>query len=324
MKADNVNPNHRQRRWATAVLAASLIAAGAAVPAARADTVLWVGGTGGSLAKLFPPDFFGGPGEILGGAYRDDTFKSVDYPSALWPLTGLLDPTLGQSVAAGVGAVKAAVQTTSGPVIVAGVSQGALVVQQAQTELNDDPLIPSDTTFVLIADPNRGVLSGSYGQRLPIIDYVPRPVTETRFNTVIVTHEYDGFAHPITQPWNLLTDLNAVMGAVYVHTTAHLSDLSTVPAANINVGTNSQGGTTTSYFVPTPQLPLTMPLRSVGVPDETVDAIDTALRPVIDAGYRPPSTGTGRPPREPAERAKSSSDKPAHRRATSRDMRDSS
>ena len=316
-----MNPNHRQRRWATAVLTASLVVAGAAAPAASADTVLWVGGTGGTLATLIPPDLIGGPGEILGGAYRDDTFEAVDYPSALWPLTGLLDPTLGRSVAAGVGAVKTAVQNTSGPVVVAGVSQGALVVQQAQTELNDDPLIPSDTTFVLIADPNRGVLSGSYGQRLPIIDYVPRPVTETRFNTVIVTHEYDGFAHPITQPWNLLTDLNALMGAVYVHTSAHLTDLSAVPADNVSVRTNSQGGTTTSYFVPTAKLPLTMPLRSVGVPDETVDAIDSTLRPVIDAGYQPPPTGTARPPRQLAERANPSSDTPTHRRAISHDMR---
>lgn len=49
--------------------------------------------------------------------------------------------------------------------------------------------------------------------------------------------------------------------------------------------TNSRNATTTVYLVPTNQLPLTMPLRQLDIPDPLVDRIDTVLRPVIDAGY---------------------------------------
>ena len=43
------------------------------------------------------------------------------------------------------------------PLVVIGTSQGAMVVQQAEADLNNDPRVSSDTTFILIADPNLGV-----------------------------------------------------------------------------------------------------------------------------------------------------------------------
>ena len=57
-----------------------------------------------------------------------------------------------------------------------------------------------------------------------------------------------------------------------------------MPSENISTTTNSRDGTTTTYLVPTPQLPLTHPLRTV-LPDQTVDRVDEVLRPVVDAGY---------------------------------------
>jgi hypothetical protein len=137
-------------------------------------------------------------------------------------------------------------------------------------------MISAETTFMMVARPIIG-----------IFDYTPRPLPETRFNTVVVINQYDGFADPIRRPWNLLTVVNAVMALAYVHPFAQNSDLSTVPLENITITTNSQGGTTTTYFVPTPQLPLTMPLRQLWMPHQIVDTIDNALRPIIDAGYKP-------------------------------------
>ena len=58
----------------------------------------------------------------------------------------------------------------------------------------------------------------------------------------------------------------------------------TMPSENISTTTNSRSGTTTTYLVPTPELPLTQPLRTV-LPDRTVDRFDEVLRPVVDAGY---------------------------------------
>jgi hypothetical protein len=247
-----------------------------AAPAAQSDTLLLAGGTSGTLGKLLPPDLFGDVESYLGGAYKDDILSVLDYPASLWPMTGLLDPTLGASIRIGTANLAALARSTPGPIVVFGISQGSIVVQQAQEILNADPMISTETTFIMIARPN-----------IPILNYTPRPLPETRFNTVVVINQYDGFADPIRRPWNLLTVVNAVMAVVYVHPFAQNSDLSTVPLENITITTNSQGGTTTTYFVPTPQLPLTMPLRQLRVPDRIVDTIDDALRPIIDAGYKP-------------------------------------
>jgi PE-PPE domain len=172
------------------------------------------------------------------------------------------------------------------PLVVIGTSQGALVVQQAEADLNNDPRVPSDTTFILIADPNLGVGRGLYGVHIPVLNYTPAALPETRFNTIVVINQYDGFADPITRPWNLLTDLNALMGIVYVHPYAQNAGFSTVPAEDITVTTNEQHGMTTVYHVPTEDLPLTIPLRQLGIPNNVVDRIDSALRPIIDRGYQ--------------------------------------
>ncbi len=260
---------------------------------AHAANVVWVGGTKGSLGTVLS-GLFSINDELLGGAYQDDDFTTVDYPGGLWPITGVLDPTLGVSVGIGVTNTMAAIATLSGQLVVAGTSQGSLVVQQVEANLNSNPAVPDNTTFILIADPNLGLFNGSHGQSVPVFDYVPFAVPETRFKTIIVVNQYDFFADPITQPWNLLTDLNALVGIYYVHSVAQATDLSTVPPQNITTTTNSQGGTTTVYRVPTTFLPLTMPLRQWGVPAGVVDAIDAQLRPIIDQGYAPVSST--RPP----------------------------
>ncbi len=279
---------------AAAVLAGALLGA---TPPATAETVLWMGGTGGSLGALLPPDHFGTPATFLGGAFADRQFTVVGYPSAFWPITGLHDLTLGQSIDIGTANLEAAAHSTPGPLVLAGVSQGAMAVQQAEADLNGDTAIPSGTVFILIADPNLGVGRGRYGVHVPVLDYTPRPMLDSRFVTIVVTNQYDGFGDPIANPHNLLTVLNAFMGIAYVHPWAQNSDLAAVPKSNITTTVNSQGGTTTSYLVPTQQLPLTRPLRKLGVPDAVVNRIDAVLRPIIDAGYAPWSAPAPAPAR---------------------------
>lgn len=294
----------RLRLSAATLFGALLTATALTVPAtSTADTVLWVGGTSGTLGHLVPPGVFGTSDTFLGGAYRDHQFTTVDYPGSLWPITGLADPTLGASVDIGTANLVAAARSTPGPLVIAGASQGALVVQQAQAILNSDPAFASDATFILIADPNLGAFAGTYGRHIPILDYTPRPATDTRFSTVVVTNEYDGFADPIRNPTNLLTVANALMGIVFVHPFAQNSDLAAVPAGNITSTVNGQGGSTVSYRVPTPELPLTAPLRYLGVPGTVVDDIDAVLRPVIDSGYQqPPQTSVLNAPQPAAGR----------------------
>ena len=282
-------------RTATVFLATAAIAFSLA-PNALSTTVVSAGGTGGSLGKLFPDSLFGTVDSFLGGAFKNDAFVALDYPNSLWPITGPFDPTLGKSVAIGTANLIALAEATLGPLVITGTSQGALVVQQAAAVLNADPGIPSDTTFIIIADPNFGLTRTLYGVQLPIFNYTPQPLPETRFNTVVVINQYDPFADPITDPWNLLTVANAMMGLVYVHPYAQNSDLARVSAEDITTTKNSQGGTVTTYFVRTENLPLTMALRQLCVPAAIVDGIDNVLRPVIDAGYSP---NTPHPPSAP-------------------------
>jgi hypothetical protein len=260
-------------------------------PTANATTVLWVGGTGGSLGKVLQPGVHDNAADILGGVYKSDPITTIDYPSALWPITGLQDPTLGTSVSIGTAMLIAAVENAVGPLVIIGTSQGAMVVQQAEAALNNDPSVPSSTTFILIADPNYGLVQTLAGVYIPILDFTPVAIPETRFNTIIVANQYDWIGDPMKQPWNLLTELNALAAFAAVHPYAQNADLSSVPQANITTTTNSQNGTTTTYLVPTEQLPLTMPLRQFGVPADVVDGIDKQLRTIIDVGYTAPLPG---------------------------------
>lgn len=276
-------------------LAALAVTVALPVPPASATVVLYVGGTTGTLGRLVPAGTFGTTDDLLGGALRGDPVTVVDYPASLGQLTGPSDPALGPSIAIGAAAVEAAVAAKSGPLVIIGTSQGAMVVQQVAAQLNDDPAVPSDTTFVLTADPNLGAFLPFHGVSLPGLDYTPEALPQTRFNVIVVINQYDGFADPPTQPSNRLAVLNALLGIAYVHPFAQNTNLSTVPAQDITTTTNQLGGVTTVYHVPTPELPLTMPLRQLGAPAASVDALDALLRPIIDGGYQAPTPASARP-----------------------------
>lgn len=304
------------RTFHAAVVAAALSmltsVAGALPAGASTGTVLFASETLGTVGRGLPPGFFGDAHTFLGGAYTSYDYRELDYPSSMWPFTGPFDPTLGRSVDIGTHTLTEIAATTPGPLVLAGTSQGAVVVQNTAAILNDDPTIPSDTTVIMIANPNLGMLAGFYGQRLPILDYIPEPPSQTRFNTIIVVNEYDAWADPIADGTNVLALANAVMAMIYVHPWAQNTDLSTVPADAITVSTNSQGGTTTTYLVPAPDLPLTRPLRQFGVPEATVEEIDSVLRPVIDSAY---ARNTAVPPASQSAAPKASS--PPEQRRTS-------
>ena len=57
------------------------------------------------------------------------------------------------------------------------------------------------------------------GLYIPILDLTfngPAP-TDTQFDTVEITRQYDGLADFPLYPLNLVADLNAVLGIIYVH-----------------------------------------------------------------------------------------------------------
>ncbi|NBQ42936.1 MAG: PE-PPE domain-containing protein, partial [Mycobacteriaceae bacterium] len=103
-----------------ALLASGVFVAtvGAGLPGAHAETVVFVTGTGKSAYS---------PESLLAGAYSGDPQLVVDYPASFGPFSSAQDPTFGTSVAIGAANVESLVSSLSGPVVVVGFSQGALV-----------------------------------------------------------------------------------------------------------------------------------------------------------------------------------------------------
>jgi hypothetical protein len=145
---------------------------------------------------------------------------------------------------------------------------------------------PDQLSFVLFGDPSNArnglaavvpVLQGVLG--------VPGPAPDTPYDSLWLIREYDLFADFPDRPWNLLAVANAVAGWVYIHPVYNGVDPTSEPGVLVDAAVNSQGGTDLYVLMPTRQLPLTMPLRQLGVPDRVVDDVDRLLRPVIDSAY---------------------------------------
>lgn len=275
---------------------AALAAAILAVPittANAADTVLWLNGTESVVPGPPPSGPPGGPISVLHGAYGTNVV-TVKYPASFWPLTAAADPTgpvLGVSVDEGIANLHKAIGSTSGTVAVVGTSQGSLVVDDVQDDLDRTGAQPdADLTFVATADPQGA--TGLFtvflptGTHIPILEYTTRAApVESAFDRVDITYQYDGVGNFPDRPWNLLADLNAILGGFYLHPLTQWADLSTVPESNITTTTNSRGATITTYLVPAPYLPLTRPLEQLGVPTGIVHALDSMLIPIINKGY---------------------------------------
>lgn len=109
---------------------------------------------------------------------------------------------------------------------------------------------------------------------------------DSQYDIVVLKQEYDGVADFPDRPWNLLADANALAGIMYLHFREHDGASYTgIPETGGVTTVSELGGKTTTYLLPTNDLPLTQPLRELGVPSRAVDALDSVLRPVIDAGY---------------------------------------
>lgn len=262
----------------TAVAAVLLVGGAVGRPVSAADEAVLI--PGATLFKRIDPFY-----PIIARSYPkigihlhdDDDPVVVDYSQNPF--------ATDRALAQGVERAGAAVRAADGPVIVIGESMGSMVAARLAAELaaGTDPPAPSDVRFVLIASPEAGVAKWfREGARIPLVKYTDRRIPVTPYPTAVVTGEYDPWADPPDRPWNLVADANALMGMIYVHGPPSWDvNLSDIPPENTTVD-----GTVTTYFVPTEHLPLTRPLRDLGVPDRLVDAADEILRPLVDAGYR--------------------------------------
>lgn len=259
-----------------------------ALGGARAPGIPWADYTNRAGSEYFP------------NAKRD----LIDYPAGApfsWVPPMFLPPGPRDNVSIGVAADDAtksldtAIRNGTAPAAAVGLSQGTLALNKEQERLASDPNAPSPDTlqFTMIGDPTgrhgfgASFLSGIFGpgSYIPFIDYtMPHPV-ESQYDTNKVVATYDGLADFPDRPDNLLAGANAFAASAIVHTPAAFTGPGDVPPQNIRTTVNSKGATETTYLIPVNHLPLTLPLRYLGVSNGFVDQIDSVLQPMVDAGY---------------------------------------
>ena len=228
---------------------------------------------------------------LLAIAGKPDKMVGVDYPAQLWPVVGTL--SLDKSVREGTDSLDEILQDVSGKTTVVGISQGAVVINYAKRRASASE--PTDKiTFVTLGDPTNadgGLLAKLPPVHIPVLDFtITPPPVATPHDTVEVVREFDGFADVPDRPFNMVANLNALAGVVYVHPNYGGLDLKDEDNV-VTYSKNSLGGTTKHILVKTDQLPLTEPLRAIGVDDKVVDAIDKPLRRIINVAYDGPRPG---------------------------------
>jgi hypothetical protein len=209
-----------------------------------------------------------------------------------WKLSGLFDLTIDQSIQAGVADLETAMTKYGNDhLVIFGDSQGAAVVVLEKRKLAEQ--YPAGTTapdieFVLAGDtnlPNGGLNARFPGLYIPVLDLSfngPEP-TDTQFKTVTINRQYDGAADFPLYPLNVIADLNAVLGFLYLHT--HPFDVSLAPDPSTSPAFQGTHGDTSYYFFETQDLPLFAPLRMFGVPESLIDVVEPFFRAIVELGY---------------------------------------
>lgn len=265
----------------------ALIALLSATAVGNAATVIVVPGTKSpiSLPNTGSPLEVNVLNQQINALATDGKF-TVDYPMTFWPATGLTDPTLKDSVAAGVPATIYLIENIEGPKISVGTSQGAIVLSLVKAGYTNNPDAPSPTelSFILIGNPmrpNGGFMSrfAQFGE-IPIVEIPFYGATvDNQYATVDVARQYDGWADFPKDVWNLLAVANAVAGIVAYH-----GDYSMV-SLDVNDPNNMvQVVGNTTYITRSEKLPLLQPLYNVGL-NKVADELDGVLRPWIEAAY---------------------------------------
>ena len=294
----------RPKRYVGALLAPAAVALMFSTAPARADddplNALMMGGT----AMPTPSEFW------------QNTIVS-DYigPATGQNYTPVLVPTpesaASTSIPIGLANLQAAMdqQPADTPYLVEGYSQSAQIAIDEKLALMESGNPPPDVTFLLLGSGNRpdgGFLERFAGLVIPGatgFDFNGAEPTDAGITTIDIANQYDGNADFPQYPINVVSDLNALLGFVYQHAGYGDGPLPypvpaiwppSDPLSGPYVGEYLLGSTevvkqvtgdTTFYFIPTTDLPLLDPLRSLGVPEPVLNIFQPALQVVVEAGY---------------------------------------
>lgn len=289
-------------RWVDPIFPPAPAPVGPAAPAqevyalggARAPGIPWYDYTNRAGAEYFP------------NAKRN----LVDYPAGApfsWVPSMFLpadtkrdDMSIGEAATVATNNLSRALSADTGkpgtrPAAVVGLSQGTLGLDGEMVRLANDPKAPprDQLTFTEIGNPighhgfGQSFLTGVFkpGDYIPFIDYTVPPRVDSQYDQNKVVATYDGLADFPDRPGNIISGLNAFAASAIVHTPAAFTGPGDVPPQNIKTVVNSKGATETTYLIPVNHLPMTLPLRYLGMSPGFVDQIDATLQPIVDAGY---------------------------------------
>ena len=223
--------------------------------------------------------------------FPGSTAQVVNYPASMGLLSGSQSaPGVDVGVAMGRASLDDQIKNAArdgDPVVIAALSEGTLVINRELAYLATDPSAPGPDllSFTLFASPETGLFDIYLpaGAHLPVVNYTEQNLAESQYDVSVVFRQYDAWGDPPDRPWNLVAVANALFGMLYFHdgtATAGPSDVVEVSSV-----TSELGGTTTTYMVPSPTLPLLMPLEKLGFPKRIVGKLNGVLKPIVDAGY---------------------------------------
>jgi len=198
------------------------------------------------------------------------------------------------------------------PYLVEGISQSAQIAVDEKIALMQAGQQP-DVTFLVLGDPNRpdgGIDERFDGFFTPGIgegDLTGAEPTDAGIPTIDIANQYDPVADFPQFPIDPVSDLNSLLGLIYAHgaygggifpeeipalwppSSSASAPLEGPFASEYVLGSTEivkqVDGDTTFYFIPTTELPLLDPLRSLGVPESVLNIFQPALQVIIEAGY---------------------------------------
>ncbi len=225
--------------------------------------------------------------------FPGSTSQVVNYPASIGILSGsLAAPGVNGAVAMGQQALNDQIMNAfangnGSPVYVAGLSEGTIVLNRELAYLATSPTAPPAHAlqFAMFSSPEFGLLDTYLpnGFTVPLVDYTVQGLPNTQYNVSVVFGQYDFFGNPPDRPWDVPAWVNSLFGGLYYHNTASLASLS--DAVEVSSVTTSLGGTITTYMIPSPILPMLLPLEQIGVPQPIVDNLNSWLQPIVNDGY---------------------------------------
>lgn len=195
------------------------------------------------------------------------------------------------------------------PYLVEGYSQSAVISVDEKIQLMQAGQPPPDVTFLLLGSldrPDGGIIERFPGLGIPgtaAFGSGGAEPTDAGIPTIDIANQYDFFADFPQYPIDEVADLNALLGIIYAHAgygdgplpeeipaVWPPSEPLTGPFADQYVLGSTEivkqvTGDTTFYFIPTTELPLLDPLRSLGVPESVLNIFQPALQVIVEAGY---------------------------------------